>query len=77
MQLTFNVASWILGFRFSKRRFKDLMASLGCTLLDRTISEISRFSAISSLEIGQFDSTLDDGQQLMDHGQAEGGRQKE
>lgn len=53
------------------------MASLGCTLLDRTISEISRFSAISSLEIGKFDSTLDDGQQLMDHGQAEGGRQKE
>ena len=26
---TFNVASWMLGFRFSSRRFKDLIASLG------------------------------------------------
>lgn len=26
---TFKVASWTLGFRFSSRRFKDLIASLG------------------------------------------------
>ena len=35
------------------RRFKDLIASFGWTVLDRMTSEISRFCAISSLSSGQ------------------------
>ena len=49
--LTFSVASCTFGFLCPIRRFKDLMASLGCTLFERITSEISRFKAMSSLEI--------------------------
>jgi len=35
---------------FPMRRLRDRIASLGCTVLDRMTSEISRFAAISSLK---------------------------
>ena len=38
----------MLGFLFSIRLLRDLIASLGCTLLDRMMSEISKLSAMSS-----------------------------
>lgn len=47
--LTFNVAIWIFGFLFSNLRFNAFIASFGCTLFERIISEISKFKAISSL----------------------------
>ena len=57
--LTFSVASCTFGFLCPIRRFKDLMASLGCTLFERITSEISRFKAMSSLEISiSFDGTF-------------------
>jgi hypothetical protein len=43
------VASWTLGFLWPILRFSDFMASLGCTVLDRITSDISRFSGMSSL----------------------------
>lgn len=51
-QLTFRAPNCVFGFLFPIRFFKDLMASLGATVLDRMMSDISRFKAMSSLEIG-------------------------
>lgn len=48
--VTFKVASCTFGFRLSNRRFNDRIASFGWTPLDRMRSEISRLSAMSSLE---------------------------
>ena len=45
---TFRVASWMFGFLCSIRLFNDLMASFGWTLLERMMSEISKFNARSS-----------------------------
>jgi hypothetical protein len=47
---TFSAASWTLGFLWPMRFFNERMASLGCTVLDRITSEISRFSGMSSLD---------------------------
>lgn len=49
-RLTFKALSCVFGFLFPIRFFKDRMASLGATVLDRIMSEISRFKAMSSLE---------------------------
>lgn len=46
---TFRAASWTLGFLFPIRFFSERMASLGCTVLDRITSEISRLRGMSSL----------------------------
>ena len=48
---TFKVASCIFGFLLLRRRFNARIASLGWTVLDRMRSEISKFCAMSSLEI--------------------------
>ena len=45
-----SVASCMLGFLLPIRRFRLRIASLGCTVLLRMVSEISRLSAISSNE---------------------------
>lgn len=47
---TFRALSWVFGFLLPMRFLRDRMASLGATLLDLMTSEISRFSAISSLK---------------------------
>lgn len=46
---TLRVASCTFGFLWPTRRFSERMASLGCTVLDRIMSDISRLSGISSL----------------------------
>jgi len=51
VSVRFRVASWMLGFLLPMRRFRLRMASLGCTVLLRMISEISRLRAISSSEL--------------------------
>lgn len=48
VSVRFRALSWVFGFLLPMRRLRDLMASLGATVLDRMISEISRFRAISS-----------------------------
>ena len=47
---TFRVASWILGFLFPIRFFNARIASLGCTVLERITSDISRLRGMSSLQ---------------------------
>jgi hypothetical protein len=39
----------MFGFLLSSRRFRDFIASLGCTLFERIRSDISKLSAMSSL----------------------------
>ena len=39
----------MFGFLLSSRRFKDFIASLGCTLFERMRSDISKLRAMSSL----------------------------
>jgi len=41
----------MFGFLLPMRRFRERIASLGCTVLDLMMSEISRLSAISSLSL--------------------------
>lgn len=47
---TFRALSCVFGFLFPIRFFSERMASFGWTVLDRMVSEISRFRAMSSLE---------------------------
>lgn len=47
-ELTLRALSWVLGFLLPMRRFKERIASLGCTVFDRMESEISRLRAMSS-----------------------------
>jgi hypothetical protein len=47
--VTIKAAIWMFGFLLPIRRFNDRIASFGCTVFERMMSEISRLSAISSL----------------------------
>lgn len=47
--LTFSALSWVFGFLWLMRFFKERMASFGCTVLERMTSDISRLRAMSSL----------------------------
>jgi hypothetical protein len=49
LRRTFKVASWTLGFLFPMRFLSERIASLGCTVLERITSDISRLRGISSL----------------------------
>lgn len=46
---TFKALNWVFGFLSPMRFFRERIASLGGTVLDRITSDISRFRAISSL----------------------------
>lgn len=48
---TFRALSWVFGFLLPMRFLRERMASLGATVLDLMMSEISRLSAISSLRM--------------------------
>jgi len=50
LSLTFSALSCVLGFLLLIRFLSDRIASLGCTVLERMTSEISRLRAISSLQ---------------------------
>lgn len=47
--VTLSVAICTFGFLLPSRFFRDRIASFGCTVLERIMSEISRFNARSSL----------------------------
>jgi len=46
---TLSALSWVFGFLLLMRFFSERMASLGCTVFDLMMSEISRLRAMSSL----------------------------
>jgi len=48
VSVRFKALSWVFGFLLLMRFFSERMASLGCTVLDRMTSEISRLRAMSS-----------------------------
>ena len=47
-RLTPSAASCTFGFLLPIRRLSDLIASFGCTVFDRMMSDISKFRAMSS-----------------------------
>lgn len=46
---TFKAAICMFGFLLPIRRLRDRIASFGCTVFDRIMSDISKLRAISSL----------------------------